>query len=412
MRGKKVAVVIGLGQFGIALAHTLSREWEVLAIDMDQQRVEAVADSVHRALVLDARDLEALRSVVSADFDEAVVSMGENLEASILSTLHLHQLGVKSIRAKAISEDHAAILELVENAAARKSKHENFVTSFARVYTPVVCGAALALDILAKPLAAANLASALARQGLQGERSRGPTILLVDDEPDILDLHMRLLEELAPKGRILTARNGAEALEVMRGQRPDLVLLDLMMPVLDGFGVLEAMRQNESMHDIPAIVLTAQILTRKDMARLQEGVAAVMSKGVFTGTEMLAQITETLHRSRRLGSEAQRVVRQAMAYIHEHYAEPFSRETLAVAVGLSDRYLTRCFRQETGITPVAYLNRYRIRRAQELLARGTLSVTEVALAAGFSDPSYFARVFRAETGVTPRAYQRGEQGTG
>ena len=273
-------------------------------------------------------------------------------------------------------------------------------------------GAALALDILAKPLAAANLASALARQGLQGERSRGPTILLVDDEPDILDLHVRLLEELAPKGRILTARNGAEALEVMRGQRPDLVLLDLMMPVLDGFGVLEAMRQNESMHDIPAIVLTAQILTRKDMARLQEGVAAVMSKGVFTGTEMLAQITETLHRSRRLGSEAQRVVRQAMAYIHEHYAEPFSRETLAVAVGLSDRYLTRCFRQETGITPVAYLNRYRIRRAQELLARGTLSVTEVALAAGFSDPSYFARVFRAETGVTPRAYQRGEQGTG
>lgn len=113
MRGRKVAVVIGLGQFGSALAHTLSREWEVLAIDTDQQRVDAVADSVHRALVLDARDLEALRSVVSADFDEAVVSMGEDLEASILSTLHLHQLGVKSIRAKAISEDHAAILELV-----------------------------------------------------------------------------------------------------------------------------------------------------------------------------------------------------------------------------------------------------------------------------------------------------------
>ncbi len=113
MRGKKVAVVIGLGQFGSALAHTLSREWEVLAIDVDQQRVDAVADSVHRALVLDARDLEALRSVVSADFDEAVVSMGENLEASILSTLHLHQLGVKSIRAKAITEDHAAILEMV-----------------------------------------------------------------------------------------------------------------------------------------------------------------------------------------------------------------------------------------------------------------------------------------------------------
>lgn len=273
-------------------------------------------------------------------------------------------------------------------------------------------GAALALDILAKPMAAANLASALARQGIELDRHSSPAILLVDDEPEILDLHARLLEELAPKCHVLTAHNGAEALDLMHRQRPDLVLLDLMMPVLDGFGVLEAMRQDEVTHGIPVIVLTAQILTRKDMARLQHGVAAVLSKGVFTGDEVLAHITEALQRNRRLGSEAQRVVRQAMAYIHEHYAESFSREALALAVGLSDRYLTRCFREETGITPVSYLNRYRIRQAQDLLARGTLNVTEVALAAGFSDPSYFARVFRAEVGVTPRAYQRGERGAG
>ena len=129
----------------------------------------------------------------------------------------------------------------------------------------------------------------------------------------------------------------------MARQRPDLVLLDLMMPVLDGFGVLEAMRERESTRDIPVIVLTAQILTSQDMARLQQGVAAVLSKGLFTGAEVLAQVTDALGRSKRLGSEAQRVVRQAMAYIHEHYAEPFSREELAVAVGLNDRYLTQLF---------------------------------------------------------------------
>ena len=154
------------------------------------------------------------------------------------------------------------------------------------------------------------------------------------------NLHARLLEELAPKCRILKAHNGQEALELMARHRPDLVLLDLMMPVLDGFGVLEAMRERELTRDVPVIVLTAQVLTGQDMARLQQGVAAVLSKGLFTGAEVLAQVTDALGRSKRLGGEAQRVVRQAMAYIHEHYTEPFSREALAAAVGLNDRYLT------------------------------------------------------------------------
>jgi YesN/AraC family two-component response regulator len=225
----------------------------------------------------------------------------------------------------------------------------------------------------------------------------------------MLELHARLLEQLAPKCRILKARNGQEALELMARQRPDLVLLDLMMPVLGGFGVLEAMRERESTRDIPVIVLTAQPLTSQDMARLQQGVAAVLSKGLFTGVEVLAQVTDALSRNKRLGSEAQRVVRQAMAYIHERYAEPFSREELALAVGLNDRYLTRCFHEETGLTPVTYLNRYRIQQARALLERGEMNITEVALATGFSDPSYFARVFQAEVGVAPRAYQRGER---
>ena len=271
-------------------------------------------------------------------------------------------------------------------------------------------GVALELDFLAKPVAAAELARALARQGFEAGRcDGGRTILVVDDDPGILELHARLLEELAPKCRILKSHNGQEALELMARHRPDLVLLDLMMPVLDGFGVLEAMRQRELTRDVPVIVLTAQVLTGQDMARLQQGVAAVLSKGLFTGAEVLAQVTDALGRSKRLGGEAQRVVRQAMAYIHEHYTESFSREALAAAVGLNERYLTACFHQETGITPIAYLTRYRIQQARGLLERGELNITAVALTIGFGDPSYFARVFREEVGVTPRAYQRGER---
>jgi signal transduction histidine kinase/DNA-binding LacI/PurR family transcriptional regulator/AraC-like DNA-binding protein/DNA-binding LytR/AlgR family response regulator len=271
-------------------------------------------------------------------------------------------------------------------------------------------GAALELDYLIKPVSSADLARALARQGFSLEDSaRARTILVVDDDPGILDLHVRILEKLAPRSNILKARDGREALEILAQRRPDLVLLDLMMPVVDGFAVLEAMRERESTRDVPVIVLSAQILTTQDMTRLQQGVAAILAKGIFTSAEVLAQVETVLNRRKHLSSDVQRVVRQAMAYIHEQYALPISRSDLATHVGISERHLTHCFRQETGLTPVTYLNRYRIRQARTLLEQGGLNVTEVALAVGFSDSSYFARVFREEIGVSPHAYQQGER---
>ncbi len=125
--------------------------------------------------------------------------------------------------------------------------------------------------------------------------------------------------------------------------------------------------------------------------------------------EVLAQVEATLSHSRRLGSETQRVVRHAMAFIHEHYAESLSRAELAQQVGLNERYLTRCFRQELGLTPLDYLNRYRVQQAKRLLKQSDRTITEVAAAVGFEDSSYFGRVFRQEVGISPRAYQQGEQ---
>ena len=130
---------------------------------------------------------------------------------------------------------------------------------------------------------------------------------------------------------------------MMAQTRPDLVLLDLMMPEMDGFAVLEAMREDERTRSIPVIVLTAQLLRQEEMARLQQGVAAVLGKELFTPAEVLAQVEAALARTKRLGSEPQRLVRLAMAYIHEHYTEPISREDLAQHFCVNERYLTRCF---------------------------------------------------------------------
>jgi len=195
----------------------------------------------------------------------------------------------------------------------------------------------------------------------------------------------------------------------MRQERPALVLLDLMMPELDGMGVLAAMQENESLRGIPVIVLTAQVLTQKEMARLNRGVAVVLENGLFTAKETLAYIEQTLARNRCLGSETQRMVRKVMAYIHEHYAEPISREDMASYVGVSARHLTRCFNQEVGVSPITYLNRYRVKQAKRLLESGDKTITEIAEAVGFSSSTYFSDVFRREMGLSPRDYQRGQR---
>jgi AraC-like DNA-binding protein/DNA-binding LytR/AlgR family response regulator len=265
----------------------------------------------------------------------------------------------------------------------------------------------LELDYLTKPISQARLTQVLARQGALAETSgETRTILIVDDQPGILEMYARMVHSQSPQYQVLRARNGYEALELMQHTRPDLILLDLMMPELDGFGVLEAMQQSESTRTIPVIILTAQRLNEHDMARLNRGVATILEKGLFSVEETLAHVSTALARNFKLGSEARRLVRKAMAYVHTHYAEPITREALATYVGVSESYLTRCFHQETGMALLTYLNRYRIKRAKDLLEGGERTITQVALAVGFASETYFMRVFRREAGVSPGAYRR------
>ena len=267
-------------------------------------------------------------------------------------------------------------------------------------------GSMLEMDYLAKPIGSVQLSDALERLGLKCEPGR-TTILVVDDDPKVLEMHVRMLENQVSCS-ILKAQNGKQALEIMQLHCPDLVLLDLMMPEMDGFEMLRLMREQDSIRNVPVIVISAQILTAHDMLRLQEGVAAVLSKGLFSLDEVLGQVEAALSHSKRLGSQASHTVRQAMAYIHEHYGESVSRADLAHHVAITERYLTHCFHEEMGITPMAYINRYRVKRAKALLEQGKLNITEVAQSVGFSDSSYFNRVFRQEVGVAPGAYQRGD----
>jgi signal transduction histidine kinase/CheY-like chemotaxis protein len=266
-------------------------------------------------------------------------------------------------------------------------------------------GELLELNYLHKPLQVERLAEELQRY-CPGMEQR--LVLIVDDDPGILDLHSRLVKQIGCQA--VTARNGRAALEAVEHTRPDLILLDLMMPEMDGFAVIEALQARETTRTIPVIVLTAHLLSEADLERCNHGVSAILSKGVFTTAETLDHIESAITRQHTLGKATQQIVRQAMACIHTRYTESLSREDIAGHIGISADYLTDCFRQELGITPMLYLRRYRIRQARELLETTDLSIMQVALEVGFSDSAHFTRTFQREVGVTPRAYRIEKRG--
>lgn len=106
--------VIGLGSFGANVARTLyERGYEVLAVDKDKDKIEEAKSFSSHAVLMDSADKENLEAVGVKDMDVVVVSLGPEMEASILTVLHLHELGVRRIVAKALTEDHAKILEAV-----------------------------------------------------------------------------------------------------------------------------------------------------------------------------------------------------------------------------------------------------------------------------------------------------------
>jgi YesN/AraC family two-component response regulator len=267
-------------------------------------------------------------------------------------------------------------------------------------------GQILELNYLHKPLSPDQLNRELERFAASKEIVQ--TVLVVDDDPGTLELHSRLVEQTGR--RVLTARNGLEALAVLEHTCPSLILLDLMMPEMDGFAVLDELCARESTREIPVIILTARLLSDADLNRCNRGVATILGKGLFTTEETLRHVEAALTRQRTLNKTTQQLIRRAMAYIHARYSASISREEIADHIGISADYLTDCFRQELGITPITYIRRYRIRQACELLRNSDQSITEIAQLVGFSDGSHFTRTFQREMKVTPRTYRRSNYG--
>lgn len=236
----------------------------------------------------------------------------------------------------------------------------------------------------------------------------GP-ILIVDDDPEARSLYRGLARQGMPGYEIVEANDGAEALRALDQVTPSLVILDLVMPEVDGFAVLAKLRSLPRTHTVPVMVLSGKSITEEDMRKLDYSRVTFHGKDLFPSDGLVALIRKSLDPEMGfLSRPTSQLVKNAITFLHQNYTRTISRQEVADAVGASENYISHIFLEEVGVSPWEYLNRVRILKAKDALRDTSDSVTTIALNHGFDDSSYFSRVFRKYVGVSPQAFRAQE----
>jgi CheY-like chemotaxis protein len=153
-----------------------------------------------------------------------------------------------------------------------------------------------AADYLIKPITENDLVEAL--KHVDHQKQGEIQVLVVDDQADDILLIRRILEAQASYS-IIEASNGKEGMEQVNRRIPDLIILDLNMPEMNGFAMIEALKGNEKTRSVPIIIVSAEDLSHEDQQRLTGRVEVLLHKGIFTENELLEDVSQALGRIRR-----------------------------------------------------------------------------------------------------------------
>lgn len=247
-------------------------------------------------------------------------------------------------------------------------------------------------------------------------------ILLIDDSTADLQI---LLEIIASRSyRLTVAFNGNDGYHRAILGQPDLILLDVRMPGIDGFATCRLLKANEETRHIPIIFLTAANDPEERLSGLTLGAVDYIAKPFISEQEVLARIGIHLEIARRLGaidSEAPRtleedkdesvsasgraLVKAATTYISERLADPPSPQVLARMLGSNEKKLNEAFHAVLSLPVFAWVREERMRRAHHLLAHTESQIREIGEHLGYPNPGNFATAFRERFGLTPRDFR-------
>lgn len=242
------------------------------------------------------------------------------------------------------------------------------------------------------------------------------TILVVEDNRD---LRQYLMRHLGTSYRVLEAENGAVGMQLAQQYRPDLILSDVMMPEMDGFSLLRALKGDPDLATTPVVLLTARASEADEQAGLAAEAIHYIAKP-FKIKDVEMRVANVLKDRARLkamwgasqgdgalasvtASEDALFLRKVDAFVEAHLQDSnLTVKVLAEALHMGDRTFRRRLQEAVGMTAAAYIRQVRLTYAkQRLEARIYGTVSEAAAAVGFNNAHYFARVFKQTFGISP-----------
>lgn len=246
-------------------------------------------------------------------------------------------------------------------------------------------------------------------------RTHKPSVLVAEDNSEL----RHYIKNILSNYEVIEAGNGMEALEMAKKHVPDLIVSDVMMPLLDGDKLCAALKSAVETSHIPVILLTARASMDDKLGGLDVGADDYLTKPfhkeelqtrirnlVVQRQKLIEKFSRSLNpRDIKLNSSDETFIRKIRDIIEKHLSDgTFTVTKLGHEIGLSRIQLFRKIHVLTNLSVSEFIRAIRLNHAAERLRNKTGSVSEVAYEVGFNDPSYFAKCFKARFGVSPGEY--------
>ena len=246
-------------------------------------------------------------------------------------------------------------------------------------------------------------------------------LLIVEDNVELLMLMRQLLR---PTYRVYVAKNGLEAIEIIRQKDLDLIISDVMMPEMDGYELTAAVKNDPDYNHLPIILLTAKTQEEDEEEALRIGADEFLTKPFRLG-DLKLHIDNIIENRKRIQKEysqesaaetRQKVaapktpdeifLNRALELVIEHLAdEEYDREALASDMGASSSTVYNKLRSITGLNVSSFIRDIRLKEARRMAEEDPkLRVSDLAYKVGFRDPRYFSTCFKKQFGVQPKEY--------
>jgi Signal transduction histidine kinase len=258
-----------------------------------------------------------------------------------------------------------------------------------------------------------------AEENIANQRS---IILVVEDDADI---RKYITETFEGEFEVLDAKNGSDGLNIAFSRIPDIIISDLMMPIMDGMKFCEKIKEDQRTSHIPFIMLTAKDTIQDKTEGYTAGADSYITKP-FSGSLLHSRVINLLDVRRKIAAQFATIVQvndeitlglenpldqefitKITNYIEEHLSdENIDIADIANSVNMSYSSLYRKIKALTELSINEFIRKVRFRNAKKSLSTGMYNVSEVMVMVGINSPAYFRKCFKEEFGVSPSDYIR------